>query len=184
MSRALLVIDMLNDFLKGNLRIPEAEEIVGRVKRLIEVFRSRGLPVIYVVDSHLKGVDLELKLWGDHALEGSWGSQVIDEIKPREGDYVVKKRRYSGFYSTDLDLLLRELGVDTLILTGVATDICVQHTAADAFFRGYKLVVVSDATAALSRERHEKSLKYMEEVYGASIASASDVEDMIAKPQP
>ena len=181
---ALLIIDMLNDFIKGSLKIPRAEEIINNIKRLINKFHAYKMPVIYVNDSHIKGVDRELSLWGQHAIEGSWGSQVIDELKPMEGDFIVKKRRYSGFFSTDLDLLLNELNVKSLVLTGVATDICVQHTAADAFYRGYEVIVVSDATAALNDERHERALSYMREVYGAKILKTAEVEEMISKPQP
>jgi len=184
MDVALLIIDMLNDFVYGSLKVPAAKEIVPKIKKLVDLFHSCKKPVIYLRDSHVKGVDLELKLWGEHAIEGTWGSEVIEELKPQAGDFLVAKRRYSGFFATDLDLLLRELKVERLVLTGVVTDICVMHTAADAFFRGYEVIVVSDATASLTPERHERALNYMREVYGAKILSSSDVEAMLSRPQP
>lgn len=183
-SRALLVIDMLNDFVHGSLKVPAAKDIIPNIKRLIDVFRSRKLPVIYVNDDHIRNVDLELRLWGQHAITGTWGSKVIDELEPQEGDFIISKRRYSGFFATDLDLLLRELNVKSLVLTGVVTDICVLHTAADAFFRGYEVIVVSDATASLTHDRHERALSYMKEVYGAKILSTTEVENMLLRPQP
>ena len=174
---AVLVIDMLNDFVKpgGTLRVERAERIIPKLKALLDWARGKGLPVIYACDAHRKGVDAELALWGDHAIEGTWGAQVIDELKPQEGDFVVRKRRYSAFFGTDLDLLLRELGVDTLILTGLVTNVCVQHTAADAFFRGYKVVVVSDCCEALTEEEHKSALEYMRRVYGADVRTADEI---------
>ena len=177
MEKALLVIDMLNDFVEpgGALRVERAERIVPKLKALLDWARGKGIPVIYACDAHRKGVDAELALWGDHAIEGTWGAQVIEALRPREGDFVVKKRRYSAFFGTDLDLLLRELGVDTLILTGLVTNVCVQHTAADAFFRGYRLVVVSDCCEALTEEDHKRALEYMKAVYGAEIRTAEEL---------
>ncbi len=177
MKEAVLVIDMLNDFVKpgGTLRVERAERIIPKLKALLDWARGKGLPVIYACDAHRKGVDAELALWGDHAIEGTWGAQVIEELKPQEGDFVVRKRRYSAFFGTDLDLLLRELGVDTLILTGLVTNVCVQHTAADAFFRGYKVVVVSDCCGALTEEEHKSALEYMRRVYGADVRTADEI---------
>jgi len=165
---------MLNDFVKGELKIPSAQDIVPNIRNLIEFFHRKKLPVIYVCDSHIKGVDYELKIWGEHAIKDSWGAKIIDELAPGSEDHVVHKRRYSGFFETDLDLLLRELKADTLVLTGVSTNICVQHTAADAFFRNYKIIVVSDATAAFTNEAHEQALQYMKEIYKADILSTKE----------
>ncbi len=179
MKPALLVIDMLNDFVKGSLKVPEAEAIIPKIKELIDACRVKGVPVVYVCDSHVKGVDKELEIWGPHAVRGSWGAEVVDELKPTPNDFVVLKRRYSGFFETDLDLLLRELGVETVVLTGVATEICVQHTAADAFFRGYRVIVVKDATAGLTRESHERALEYMRHVYKAEVLSTEEAKSFI-----
>ncbi len=174
---ALLIIDMLNDFVnkKGKLYVPKSEEIIPRINALAEAFRERGLPVIYTNDAHLPKVDKELGLWGEHAIRGTWGAQVVEELKPKEGDYVVEKRRYSAFFSTDLDLLLRELNVKEVVLTGVATNVCVLHTAADAFFRGYKVTVVEDGTMAYPPETQTEWLEYMKKVYGARIAKAEEI---------
>lgn len=176
---ALLVIDMLNDFVYGKLKVKKAKDIIPNIRKLIGAFKSKRLPVIFICDSHIRGIDRELEIWGQHAIRGDWGSEVIDELKPTPDDIIVYKRRYSGFYNTDLDLTLRELKVDTLVLTGVATDICVQHTAADAFYRNYDIIVVSDATATLTDEAHEYALNYMSRVYKAKTLSTSDVLKVI-----
>ena len=174
MRCALLIIDMLNEFVKGRLALQGSEELVSRIASLAGKAREAGVPVIYLCDSHLKDVDFELKLWGPHALKGEEGSKIVDGLSPKEGDYIIEKRRYDGFFGTDLDILLRELGVDEVVLTGVATDICVLHTAAGAFFRGYKIAVVEDATSATKPERQRLFLEYMREVYGAEILSSQE----------
>ncbi len=173
---ALLVIDMLNDFIRheGALPVPQAEDIIEPIKNLIHEFRKLGNPVIYICDTH-RGTDREFEVWGTHAVEGTWGAQVIDELKPEAGEPVIKKRRFSGFYGTDLDLTLRELGVSTLVATGVLTNICVMYTVTDARQLGYEVYVASDGVAAVSEDMHRFALKQMEEVTGAVIAESSEI---------
>ncbi|AEM39289.1 isochorismatase hydrolase [Pyrolobus fumarii 1A] len=177
MKPALLVIDMLEVFVRGRLKAEGAENIIPVIARLREEFHKRGYPVIYTNDAHYP-FDFEVKHWGPHAVRGSEEAQVVPELRPTEKDYVVLKRRYDAFFATDLDLLLRELGIDTVVLTGVATDICVLHTAAGAFFRGYKVIVVKDATAGVTKDRHNFALEYMRQVYGAEVLSS---EELISK---
>ncbi len=178
---ALIVIDMLNDFVYGRLKCERVKRIIPNIRRVLEWARSKKIPVIYANDSHIPDVDLELKLWGPHAIRGSWGAQVIDELKPQPGDFIVEKRRYSAFFETDLDLLLRELGVDTVVLTGILTEICVKHTAADAFFRGYRVVVLEDCVEALSDEAQRWALDYMRRIYGAKVVSSSRFIEAVEK---
>ncbi len=176
MATALIVIDMLNEFVSGRMRCEGTASIIPKIRILAEHFRNRGCPVIYICDTHYPGVDRELELWGEHAIAGTWGAEVVDELKPGERDYVVRKRRYSGFFQTDLDLLLRELGVDRLVLTGIDTNICVRHTAADAFFRGYRIAVVRDAVASWEGDAEsEKGVRYMSEIYGADSPTSEEV---------
>ncbi len=175
---AILVIDMLNDFVYGALKCERAKRIIPCIKRLIEWAHEKGIPVIYANDAHVPDVDHEFKLWGPHAIKGTWGAQVIDELKPTSKDYVIEKRRYSAFYETGLDLLLRELGVDTVVLTGLHTNCCVKHTAADAFYRGYNIIVISDCVEAFTEEDHKWGLEYMRKIYGAKIMS---LEEFISK---
>ena len=165
---AVLVIDVINDFVSGELGSERAVAILPNVERLLMHARQIGVPVVYVTDAHLPGAR-EFDVWPRHAEEGTDGARVVDEIRPEERDHHLLKRRYSCFYATGLDALLRELGVDTLVFTGLVTNICIQHTAADAFFRGYRLVVPRDCVEAPSDEAQEASLSYMEEMYGAEI---------------
>ncbi len=173
MKPALIIVDMLEEFVHGRLRSPQAEAIVPSIARLAEKARSTGIPVIHVVDSHLP-FDHELRIWGPHALRGSPEARIISELAPREEDLVFEKRFYSGFRDTGLDTALRDLGVDTLLVTGIHTHICVLHTVMDAFYHRYKVYVVRDAVAAFSEEDHEYALRYMEQVYGARIVGLEE----------
>lgn len=175
----VLVIDMINDFVSGALGSDRALRVVDPLRSLLRVAREGGLPVIYVSDAHLPGVDKELEVWPSHALEGSEGAEIIEELRPEPGDYQIKKRRYSAFFATGLDILLRELGVDTLILTGLVTNICIQHTAADAFFHGYKVIIPRDCVEAPSQEEQEAALRYMEKIYKAKITSSDELERIL-----
>jgi len=171
---ALVVIDMLNDFVSGALRCERADRIIPNIKRLIETARKHGVPVIYSNDAHLP-TDFELKKWGEHAMKGTLGGEVIPELKPVKGDCVMEKRAYSGFFETGLNSLLQGLQVDTLILTGLHANMCVRHTAADAFFRGYKIVVPNDATEAFTEKDYKEGLKYLKNVYNAEITETDKV---------
>lgn len=175
MRIAILVIDVINDFISGVLGSERASRIVPNVKKLLNRARKNHIPVIYVTDAHHQGIEPEFEIFPLHALDGSNGSKIVGEIKPESGDYHIKKRRYSGFYETGLDSLLRDLKVDTLIITGIVTNICVQHTAADAFFRGYKIVIPSDCVEALTDAEQESALRYMEKIYGAEITTSQSL---------
>ena len=104
-------------------------EILPATARLLEAAREKGVPVIYCNDCHLPGIDRELQIWGDHAIKGTPGAEVVPELTPQACDYVVPKRRYSGFFQTDLDILLKELGVKTVVITGLHTHMCCRHTS-------------------------------------------------------
>jgi nicotinamidase-related amidase len=174
---AILVVDMLNDFVTGALACPRAQAIIPKTAELLAAARQYGVPVIFCNDAHIKGIDHELKLWGDHAIAGTPGAQVIPELNQSPKDFVVPKRRYSGFFHTDLDLLLTELGVNTVIMTGLHTHMCVRHTSADAYQLGYDVVVAKDATNSFTEEDYVSGLKYLHDVYGAEI---SNVDSLIA----
>ena len=182
---AVLVLDMLNDFVTGKLKTDRVARIIKPLQKLVEAARAHGVPVIYSNDAHLS-IDFEVvERWGDHAIKGSPGGQVIPELAPAENDFVVEKRVYSGFYETGLDSLLRSLykgmGVETVILVGVHTHICVRHTAADAFYRGYKIIVPSDGVQAFTRKDHEEGLKYLKNIYSAEIKTVDEIIEEFEK---
>lgn len=164
---AVLVVDMLNDFVTGALACDRGKAIVPATAQLLDAARKAGVPVIFCNDAHIKGVDWELKLWGDHAIVGTKGAEVIPQLKLGKKDYVVPKRRYSGFFQTDLDILLRELGVDTVIMTGLHAHMCVRHTSADAYQLGYNVVVAKEATDSFTEEDYNIGIAYLKTCYGA-----------------
>lgn len=172
---AVLVVDMLNDFVTGALKCERGLAIVPQAKKLLEEARKNHVPVIFCNDSHLPNIDHELKLWGNHAIKGTEGAKIIPELGPQPTDYIIEKRRYSGFFHTDLDLLLKELGVNTVILTGLHTHMCVRHTAADAYQLGYKVIACSDATDSFTKEDYDYGIKYFKEVYDAEILNTNEL---------
>ena len=172
---AILVVDMLNDFVTGALGCDRARAIVPASAKLLDAARKAGVPVIFCNDCHLKGIDLELKLWGDHAIKGTKGAEVIPELKLCDKDYVVPKRRYSGFFQTDIDILLKELGVKTVIMTGLHAHMCVRHTSADAYCLGYNVVVAKEATDSFTEEDYKIGIAYLKTCYGADAYSNKEL---------
>lgn len=176
---AVLVVDMLNDFVTGALKCDRGLKIVPKTKQLLAGCREKGVPVIFCNDAHLKGIDHELKFWGDHAIAGTKGAEVIPELDLCDKDYVVPKRRYSGFFQTDLKLLLDELKVNTVIMTGLHAHMCVRHTSADAYQYGYDVVVAKDATDSFTEEDYNYGIKYLKETYGAEISDVDSILKML-----
>jgi nicotinamidase-related amidase len=151
--RALVVIDMIHDHLDAGalLEVPRARAVVPALKQRLASARARGMPIVYVVDEH-EADDPDLDAWGTHAVRGTKGTEVWDEIAPLPGDRVVKKASYSAFFESRLGNVLEELGVDTLVLTGCLTEIGILATATDAMQRGYRVEVPPDAQAGSAAE--------------------------------
>ncbi len=170
MKKVLIIVDMINDFVTGKLGSPRAREIIPNIAALIKKARKQGIPVIYLRDSH-NSTDKEMGIWGEHAMKGTEGSEIIPELKPEKKDIVIEKRWYSGFVDTELAAILEKTGADTLIFAGVSTDICVQNNVGHAYFSGYKTIVPLDCTATLDEEAFEQSLKYMKNIYGTEITT-------------
>ena len=179
MKPALLVVDMVREFVTGRLGCEAARALVGPMREILAWARFHRLPIAYLQDAHVEG-DPEIALWGEHAMAGTEGAETVPELAPRPGELVLHKHVYSGFQGTDLAERLRERGVDTVLLAGVATDICVQHTCADAFFRRFHPVVLSDLTATLTSERHRSALDYMRTIHAAEILTAAEARKRFA----
>ncbi|HHT9131547.1 MAG TPA: cysteine hydrolase family protein [Candidatus Tripitaka californicus] len=149
-KKALLIMDMLNDFIKRGapLEVPKARGIIRNIRREREKARKAGIPVIYCCDRH-EPRDREFEVWPPHAVRGTQGAEIIEELRPIKGEPVVAKKTYSAFYRTSLEKTLKGLGVKHLILTGVVTNICILYTAVDAYMRGYEITVPEDCVAGL-----------------------------------
>jgi nicotinamidase-related amidase len=170
----LVVVDMLNDFVEGPFAGPGACALVAAVRAAVERARAVSIPVVYVCDAH-RPDDPEFAVFPPHALAGTPGAQVVPALAPRAGEPVVYKRRYSGFFETDLEAVLRERDVDTLVLAGLQTDCCIAHTAADGFFRGFRIVILADAVGARTDDGHRHGLEQARRLYGARIARTADI---------
>ena len=172
---AILVVDMLNDFVTGAIGCDRARAIVPATARLLDAAREKSVPVVFCNDAHRPGIDRELQIWGDHAIAGTPGAEVIPELNLCEKDYVVPKRRYSGFFQTDLDILLKELGVKTVIVTGLHAHMCVRHTSADAYCLGYDVVAAKECLNSFTEEEFQGGLAYLKTCYGADSYSNEEL---------
>lgn len=185
---ALVVIDMQNDFCadgglvaKGGRDVTAAQEMATRLPALIAAARGAGVLVVFVRNVYTTEGNFYLSdVWLEQAArrqgdgytrvpvcrDGSWEGDFYGDVRPAPGDPIVTKHRYSAFYNTDLDTILRANGVRTVALTGVSTNVCVETTAREAFVRDYYVVLVGDGTAAYSGDEHDKTLKDIDRFFG------------------
>jgi nicotinamidase-related amidase len=171
-KKALVVIDMLNDFVRPGapLEVRETRGIVPGLRRRIAKARRVGEFVVYVCDSHRKNDPEFARMgWPPHAVGGTPGAAVIPALSPEAGDTVVEKRTYSGFHRTQLHSVLRRNGVRSLTLAGCVTNICILYTAAEAAMRGYDVTVDERFVAGLSPDAHAFALDQMERVLGVRV---------------
>jgi ureidoacrylate peracid hydrolase len=174
---AVLVVDMVNDFCKpgGAMVLPGCEVLVPKQRAVIDAARTAGSPVIWIQDTHRKNMrrDHEFLKRTPHCIEGTWGVEIVEELGARPDDIHVIKHRYSGFFQTDLDLVLKDMLVDQLVVFGVVTNICVRSTVHDAFFNGYEVVVPRDCCAATGPREQESSLYDIATHFGVVSDSAA-----------
>lgn len=171
-NEALLIVDMLHDFIdpSGALYCGEAgSAIVPFIKEELSRYRAGKKPVIYICDRHRTN-DAEFETFPRHCIAGEKGAAVYEELTPEPGDYIVYKRRYSSFFGTDLDLLLKELGVERIQIVGVCTNICVLYTAADARMRGLEVYVNPKCVASFNQDSHLWALKEMKDTLGVRVS--------------
>ena len=161
----IVVIDMLNDFIgeTAALRCKGGEVIVPNLQKLFKWVRERNaagkddVQLIHIQEAHRKN-DADFRVRPRHAEAGSWGSDFIKELYPEGEEYRIPKRRHSSFWHTDLDLYLREENIDTVVVTGVWTNVCVRSTAADALALAYRVITLTDGVHSVSDEQHESGL--------------------------
>ena len=197
---ALLVVDVQNDFCveggmwdREGMDIRLAQAMVPRLINFIDKARKAGLTIIYIQSIYssennwyLSDVLLEQakrKSFGRNpgrymkypvCERNSWSGDLYGGIKPLRGELVVEKHRYSAFVDTDLDIVLRSRGIRTLIMSGVATNCCVETTARDGFMKDYYIVFLKDCTATFSEEMHNNTLKNIDLFFG-QVVDSSDV---------
>jgi nicotinamidase-related amidase len=173
MADAVIVTDMLRCFMEPGYSLyvgDKAREIIPNVQKLLEQELARGSKIFFICDHHDPD-DLEFKMFPRHCVAGTPEAEVIPELSKYPGQ-IVPKKRYSGFFNTDLDARLKELRPDKIIICGVLTNICVMHTTADARNRDYAVEVPVDCVASSDEKAHEFALEHIEKVLGAKLTSA------------
>lgn len=179
-STAVLVVDMLADFCLpgGKMVLPGYERLLRPQNDVIRTLRAAGGTVIYIVDAHRPQLrrDREFLKRTPHCIEGTPGCDIVPELDRAPSDIVVLKRRFSGFFNTDLDLTLRDMMVDTVIVMGVVTNICVRSTVHDAFFQGYRVIVPQDCCAATGPREQVSTLYDISTHFGV----VSDADSIVA----
>ena len=192
---AMIVVDMQNDFVAPGaaMETPAARQIVPKLAEALRICREAGIRVVYTAHVHRRdGCDMGLFddlhppiANRDALVDGTLGVEIYPELAPKTGEHVIKKHRYSGFFGTDLDIILREWGVDTVVISGTTTENCCHATARDAMFRNYRVAFLSDATATYdypdrgfgampAADVHHATLV----ILAASTAHVMSVEDM------
>jgi nicotinamidase-related amidase len=175
-TTALVVVDMQHDFVSdgGALQVPDAQGTVPVIADLIRRFRAAGARVVFTQDTHRDG-DPEFAIWPPHAIEGTHGHAIVDELHPLPGDTVIRKPRYDAFYATPLDHLLRQWGVETLVICGTVANICVHYTASSAALRWYGVVIPADAVSALDPFDLAASLRQTTSLLAGRVTTAAGV---------
>jgi ureidoacrylate peracid hydrolase len=200
---ALIIVDMQNDFVhpeggfahaareapEAGIDMPFLMGTIPHIKRLADAFRNAGRPVVYI--AHMVKPDYSDAQWpywrlGIHPggnrtfiVEGTWGAQIVDDLKPREGEHLVIKKGFGGFANTPLDTILRTMGVTTCVVAGVTTCVCVSTTVRGGVEHNYRMILVKDAVAEVNRDTHEAELKTMARIF-ADVKTTDEVIAMLA----
>ena len=170
MSNVVLVVDMVVGFMEPGHNLycgDDARRIIPNVQRLIERETADGASVIFICDTHDPD-DLEFKMFPVHCVRGTEEANLIPELAGYDGE-ILRKRRYSAFFETNLEQRLAELDPDKIIVCGVCTDICVMHTVADARNRDYPVETPTDCVASFDTQAHQYALDHMKKILGATL---------------
>ena len=175
---ALLLIDVINDleFEGGEKLLRHALPAAGRIAAFKQRCAVAGIPAIYVNDNFGKWRSDFKKLVSHCVDDNTRGREIVELLKPAPDDYFVLKPKHSGFYSTTLDLLLKHLGAETLVLAGFTADICILFTANDAYMRDYRLMIPADCVASQEETENQRALKFMERVLKADISPSTETD--------
>jgi nicotinamidase-related amidase len=175
---ALLIVDAINDleFDGGAAMLRRAVRMARAIAALKRRAAATGVPTIYVNDNFGRWRSDFRRLVSHCLRAGVRGKPVVEMLIPDDDDYFVLKPKHSGFYNTTLDLLLEHLQVETLVLTGMATDVCVLFTAADAYMRDLRVIVPRDCVTALTTDAHRTALRQMERVLKASVVASRSID--------
>ncbi len=173
---ALVVVDMQNDFVKegGNLVVPAATETIPNIQKLLLSARNSDVHIAFTQDTQLEN-DPEFNIWPQHVKQGTWGWEIIDELKPQNNEIVCTKNRYDGFYASWLDHLLSHIWkVNNVIIVGTVANICVLHTAASAGLRWFHVVLPANGTSAITEFDQALTLRQVSYLYAGEVVKSVD----------
>ncbi len=175
-ATALVVVDMQNDFVdpRGSLCVANARVTVPAIVRLRDLARAHGILVVYTQDWHGSD-DPEFALWGPHAVGGTWGAEIVPELAPSPRDLVIRKLRYDAFYGTALEHELHRRRIDTVIVTGTVSNICVLHTAGSAALRWMRIIVPVDTVSALTEFDQQAALRQIAFLYRGTLTRSEGI---------
>ena len=169
---ALLIIDMINDYMKegGLLYCKGCKEIIPSIKKAIEFTKKNDILVIYINTNLESGNDILAKKWGLHAVAGSYGAQIIEELSPVESDLIIHKKGYNGFFNSTLDKELKLRGIKNIALSGIHTHVCVLLTAVGGFELGYNITTLEDCITTDSESIRGSELNFFNTHIGELIS--------------
>ena len=167
-SPVLLIIDMLNDFFESGPLAERRDELVQSINQLIRLFRARGWPIIWVRQEFAADLSDAFLAMRDHnksiTIAGTRGCEILSDLDYQASDFVIVKKRYSAFFGTALEELLKSLQPDVLVVTGTNTHACVRTTVIDAYQRDYRVVIAAEGVASYDSQHHQVTLGYLEQV--------------------
>ena len=171
-STAVIVVDMINEFLEdgGLMVLASGRALYQPIQQLVDAARAAGAQVVWLRDEHDDRSDPEFRKRIVHCLKGTWGTRIVDALRTAPDDIIMPKHTYNGFFRTPLHEILQRLGITTLVVTGVVTNICVRSTCHDAFFLGYNVLVPEQCVAATSEREQASSLYDIDTHYGSVIS--------------
>jgi nicotinamidase-related amidase len=175
-TTALVIVDMQNDFVnpRGSLCVPDAQKTVPAIAHLRDLARRQDMLTVYTQDWH-GAEDPEFALWGPHAVGGTWGAEIVPELAPSPRDIVIRKLRYDAFYGTPLEHELMRRRIETLVVTGTVSNICVLHTAGSAALRWLRIIVPVDAVSALTEFDQQAALRQIAFLYRGTLTRSRDI---------
>jgi nicotinamidase-related amidase len=175
-NTAVIVVDMQNDFVKpaGTLMVPDAQGTVPNIQRLLENARTNGVKIAYTQDSQVEN-DPEFDIWPEHVRIGTWGWEIIDDLKPHPDDLICPKNRYDGFYESWLDHFISRIWkVENVVIVGTVASICVLHTAASAALRWLHVTMPADGISALTEFDTALTLRQVSWLYAGTVVNSVD----------
>ncbi|MCL4341973.1 MAG: cysteine hydrolase [Candidatus Thermoplasmatota archaeon] len=178
---AWIVVDLVNDFVTGRFGSERSVMVAEKTAELIRRIDG-SIQIVFTMDTHIPG-DPEFIVWGEHCLQGTPASELYGSLKEFGGQRI-RKRHFDSFFQSDLEGYLRASGVNYVYISGISTDICVQHTAAGAYFRYFGIKIISDLCSSIDDKDHHTALEFMRKNYGAAIIMAREFEKEISASTP